>query len=315
MSEPAGTPEHFTHGGRVVVLAGGLSHERDVSIKSGRRVSDALRHAGLEVEERDVDATLLPSLAADRPACVFPLLHGEAGEDGSVREVLQLLSLPYVGSRPHACRLTFDKPVAKTMAERAGLHTPTSVALPHETFREVGAGPVMELLIEQIGLPLVVKPSRGGSSLGCHFVRSADELPSAMVGCFSYGPVALVEQFVGGTEVAVTVADTGDGPYALPAVGITADEGVYDYSARYTAGQTEFSTPAPLAEAVAAEVSRVAVTAHETLGLRHLSRADLIVDDDDTVWFLESNVAPGMTETSLVPLAIEQSGTTLSELC
>lgn len=307
---PAGEPYE-----RVVVLAGGLSHERDVSIRSGRRVSTALRSAGLEVEERDVDATLLPSLANDRPACVVPLLHGHTGEDGSVREVLELLELPYVGSRPAACRTTFDKPVAKTVVGRAGLHTPPSVSLPHETFREVGATAVMELLTKRIGLPLVVKPTRGGSSLGCHFVRSFEELPGAMVGCFSYGPVALVERFVEGIEVAVTVVDTGDGPYALPAVAITADGGVYDYSARYTAGQTEFVTPAPLSDAVAAEVSRVAVAAHETLGLRDLSRSDLIVDADDTVWFLEANVSPGMTETSLVPLAIEQTDTTLSALC
>ncbi|MDO9379821.1 MAG: D-alanine--D-alanine ligase [Nocardioidaceae bacterium] len=301
--------------GRVVVLAGGLSHERDVSLKSGRRVSEALRAAGLEVEESDVDAHLLDALRADPPACVVPLVHGEAGEDGSIREVLEMLDLPYVGSTPGACRLAFDKPVAKQVLASAGISTPRSVALPHEMFRELGASTVIELLVSTIGLPLVVKPARGGSALGVSVVRDVADLPGAMVGCFAYGSVALVEQFVSGHEVAVGVVDTGEGPTALPAVGISPRSGVYDYAARYTAGETEFHTPADLAPEVASDVARVAVTAHESLGLRHLSRSDLIVDADGTVWFLEVNVAPGMTETSSVPLAIEASDWDLAGLC
>ncbi|MGI8953305.1 MAG: D-alanine--D-alanine ligase family protein [Nocardioidaceae bacterium] len=301
--------------GRVVVLAGGLSHEREVSLKSGRRVSEALRHAGLDVEQRDIDAGLLGAFAAEPPGCVFPLVHGEAGEDGSVREILETLDLPYVGSTPPACRLAFDKPIAKTLVARDGIQMSASGALPHETFREVGASAVMELLIQRLGLPLVVKPTRGGSSLGVTLVRTPAELPSAMVGCFAYGPVALVEQYVSGTEVAVAVVDDGAGPRALPAVGIIADGGLYDYSARYTAGRTEFVTPAPLSPAVATDCARTAVAAHLTLGLRDLSRSDLIVDAAGTVWFLEANVAPGMTETSLVPLAIDQAGTTVADVC
>lgn len=301
--------------GRVVVLSGGLSHERDVSLRSGRRVSEALRDAGLEVEERDVDATLVPSLRADPPASVFPLLHGETGEDGALREVLELLGLPYVGSTPQACRLAFDKTSAKTVVSRAGLATAESVALPHETFREVGASAMMEALLARLGLPLVVKPVRGGSALGCTVVRDVSELPGAMVGCFAYGPVALVERFVVGTEVAVTVVDTADGPTALPAVEIRPDSGVYDYSARYTAGSTQFAVPASLSQRAARACAETAVTAHTTLGLRDFSRSDLIVDAEGTVWFLEVNVAPGMTETSLVPLAIESEGLDLGRVC
>jgi D-alanine-D-alanine ligase len=301
--------------GRVLVLAGGLSHERDVSLRSGRRVAEALRGAGLEVEERDVDGTLLPALRADPPACVFPLLHGETGEDGALREVLEVLQLPYVGSTPDACRVAFDKPVAKTVVGRAGLSTPASVALPHETFREVGASAMMSALVDRLGLPLVVKPVRGGSALGCSVVRAADDLPGAMVGCFAYGPVALVEHFVAGTEVTVSVVDTGDGPRALPAVEIRPDGGVYDYSARYTAGSTEFFVPAKVSDDVARACAEAAVTAHTTLGLRDFSRSDLVVDEQGRVWFLEVNVAPGMTETSLVPLAIEAEGLDLGELC
>jgi D-alanine-D-alanine ligase len=301
--------------GRVVVLAGGLSHERDVSLRSGRRVAEALRGSGLEVEERDVDATLLPALRADRPACVFPLLHGETGEDGALREVLELLGLPYVGSPPQACRMAFDKPVAKTLVSRAGLVTPESVTLPHETFREVGAAAMMEALVTRLGLPLVVKPVRGGSALGASVVRDMADLPGAMVACFAYGPVALVERFAAGTEVSVPVVDTGSGPAALPAVEIRPDSGVYDYTARYTAGSTEFVVPAKLSDEVATACAETAVRAHETLGLRDFSRSDLIIDDSGMVWFLEVNVAPGMTETSLVPLSIEADGQDLGDVC
>ena len=299
---------------RVLVLAGGLSHERDVSLRSGRRVAEALRDCGLEVEVRDVDASLLPLLQEDRPDCVVPLLHGESGEDGALRELLELSGTPYVGSRPEACRTAFDKPVAKTVVAGAGVRTPYAVTLPHQTFRELGAAPVMELLVDGVGLPLVVKPTRGGSALGTSVVREAAELPQAMVTAFAYGDTALVERFVTGQEVAVPVLDTADGPVALPAVGIVPDGGFYDYTARYTAGSTEFSVPADLDDAVAADVARVAVAAHRALGLRHLSRSDLIVDAAGDVHFLEVNVAPGLTETSTVPLAVQAAGLDLGRV-
>jgi D-alanine-D-alanine ligase len=312
MTQPAHTPARLE--GPVLVLAGGLSHERDVSLRSGRRVAEALRDAGLEVEQRDVDATLLPRLRQDPPACVLPVLHGESGEDGAVRSVLDLVGVPYVGSGPEACRVAFDKPVAKTVVARVGLHTPRGVALPAETFRELGAAAVMDGLVANLGLPLVVKPAKGGSALGCSWVTDAADLPGAMVNAYAYGDTALVERFVEGTEVAVPVVDTGDGPRALPVVSITPDGGLYDYTARYTAGSTEFQVPAKLDEDVAAECTRVAVTAHEALELRDLSRSDLIVDAEGTVWFLEVNVSPGLTETSTVPLSVEASGIDLGEL-
>lgn len=300
--------------GRIVVLAGGLSHERDVSLRSGRRVAEALRDSGADVEERDVDAQLLPSLRADPPACVLPLLHGETGEDGALREVFELLKLPYVGSVPSACRSAFDKPVAKAVVARAGLNTPKSVALPHEMFRELGAAAVMEAVVASVGLPLIVKPAKSGSALGCTVVRDAAGLPGAMVNTFAYGETALVEQFIEGDEVAVPVFDTGDGPEALPIVSISPDGGVYDYTARYTAGSTEFVVPAKLSDQLSAECARVAVAAHEALGLRDLSRSDLMIDADGTVWFLEVNVAPGLTETSTVPLSVDAAGLDLGEL-
>lgn len=301
--------------GQVLVLAGGLSHERDVSLRSGRRVAEALRGTGLEVVERDVDSALLGVLRRDRPACVVPMLHGETGEDGAVREVLELLDVPYVGAPPSSCRTAFDKPVAKEVARRAGILTPDSVCLPHETFRELGAADVMAALVERLGLPLMVKPAKSGSALGCSVVRTSEELPSAMVNAFAYGDVALLEQFVVGLEVAVPVIDDGSGPRVLPAVAILPDGGVYDYTARYTAGSTEFVTPAPVSSAVATEIARVALRAHEALGLRDVSRSDLIVDEQDRVWFLEVNVAPGFTETSTVPLSIQAAGLDLGQVC
>ncbi|MDP3890582.1 D-alanine--D-alanine ligase [Nocardioides sp.] len=311
-STPADGPGPAT--GRILVLAGGLSHERDVSLRSGRRVAEALRDHGLAVDERDVDAALLPALVADPPACVLPMLHGETGEDGAIREVLELLDVPYVGSRPSACRTAFDKPVAKAVVARAGIHTPASVCLPHEAFRELGATAVMQLIVERLGLPLMVKPARSGSALGCSVVRDAADLPSAMVGAFAYGAVALLEQFVEGDEVAVPVIDDGSGPRALPVVSIQPDGGVYDYTARYTAGSTEFIVPSRLPDEVTAECARVALAAHEALGLRDVSRSDLIVDASGTVWFLEVNVAPGFTETSTVPLSVQAEGVELGAL-
>ena len=293
---------------RVLVLAGGLSHERDVSLRSGRRVAEALRDAGCLTVERDVDAGLLADVSSPGVDVVWPLLHGASGEDGAVRDVLDLLGVAYVGSTPAACRRAWDKPVAKSVARDAGLATPDSVALPHGTFRELGAKGVLSAIVDRLGLPLVVKPARGGSALGVTVVRQASELPRAMVACFAYGDVALVERFVTGVELAVSVVDTGDGPRVLPAVEIVADGGVYDYDARYVAGSTEFFAPARLTSATADAVAQVALLAHRAFGLRHLSRTDLIVDPDGRPWFLEVNVAPGMTETSLLPQAVAAAG-------
>ena len=299
----------------VVVLAGGLSHEREVSLRSGRRVAQALRSQGADVIESDVDSTLVPRLAGLADVVVFPVLHGEAGEDGALREVLALLGVPFVGSVGAASRVAFDKSIATTVVAEAGLRTPVQVALPHEIFRELGAAALVAALGEQIGFPMMVKPSRGGSALGCSKVSRAEELPAAMVGAYAYGAVAVVEQFVEGTEVTVAVVDRGAGPTALPAVEIRPDSGVYDYTARYTAGATRFLCPAEVDADVAAGCADLALQVHEELGLRDLSRTDLIITPDGEPVFLEVNVAPGMTETSAVPLAIEAAGWSLGRMC
>jgi D-alanine-D-alanine ligase len=297
-----------------LVLAGGLSHERDVSLRSGRRVTDALRSIGEDVELRDADSSLLATLSEGSYDAVLIALHGGAGEDGALRQVLELAGVPYVGSAPDACRAAWDKPTAKAVAAAAGIATPRSVTLPHAAFRELGAQAVLDRIVDHLGLPLMVKPARGGSALGATAVEKAADLPAAMVQCFSYGEAALIEQFVTGTEVAVTVLDGPDGPRALPAVEVRPLSGVYDFSARYTAGATEYFAPARLSTAAADEVSRVAVAAHVALGLRDLSRVDLIVDADGVVHLLEVNVAPGMTETSLLPMAVEADGLEVGEV-
>lgn len=224
------------------------------------------------------------------------------------------MGVPYVGTDSEGARISWSKPVSKIVAQRAGLSTPESATLPQSIFREVGAHAVLERVVDRLGLPLVVKPGKGGSALGVSLVTQASALPQAMVSCFSYGDQAIIERAVSGTEIAVSVIDLGDGPVALPPVEIVVEDGLYDYDARYNAGRTEFFTPARLTQEVTQRAMSVAVTAHRALGLRGLSRADLIVDQDGTPWFLEANSAPGMTETSLFPLAAQAGGWALPEL-
>ncbi|MGH4015579.1 MAG: D-alanine--D-alanine ligase family protein [Pseudonocardiaceae bacterium] len=295
----------------VAVLAGGLSHERDVSLRSGRRLSTALRETGLYVEEWDVDATLVSRLTGSRPDAVVVALHGGAGENGAVQSVLEMLRVPYVGTDSHACRRAWDKPTAKAELARAGLTTPDWMALPHATFRDLGAHAVLDALVAHLGLPLILKPDQGGSALGAQVVRDVADLPAAMVGCLAYGDTVLAEEYVEGVEVAVAVLDEPSGPRALPAVEIEAQSGFYDYAARYTAGLATFHAPARLATAAAAAVADLAVAAHRLLGLRDVSRTDAVVTPDGVAHFLEVNVAPGLTETSLLPMAIESDGAEL----
>jgi len=291
-----------------VVLAGGLAYEREVSLHSGRRVCEALKQAGVAVRMLDPDGELLAGLSVDRPDAVFIALHGADGEDGALRSVLDLADVPYVGSDAAACRMAWDKPTAKAIVHAAGLTTPAWVALPHSTFRELGAAVVLDRIVERFGLPLMVKPAQGGSALGARVIRSAAELPAAMVSCLSYGDTVLLEPYVEGVEVSVSVVDLGAGPVALPAVEIVPTSGVFDYAARYTAGMTTYHTPARLPSAATDAVAAAAVRAHEALGLRDVSRTDAIVTADGVVQFLEVNVSPGMTATSMLPMSIEAAG-------
>jgi len=299
---------------RVLVLAGGLSYERDVSLRSGRRVLDALRAAGVDATMRDVDSSLLSSLAEDPPTAVVIALHGAAGEDGSLQAILDLCAVPYVGADARAARVAWDKPTAKSVLRDAGIPTPDWVALPQERFTELGAAAVLDRVLGRFGLPLMIKPAQGGSGLGTSVVREATELATAMVGCFAYHPTALIEPYVAGMDVAITIVDTGDGPVTLPAVEIVARDGVYDYAARYTAGLTTWHVPARLDDVAAQRAAAAARRAHHALRLRDLSRIDLIVDESGDPQVIEANVAPGVTDTSLLPMAVAAAGLDLGKV-
>ena len=298
----------------VLVLAGGLSHERDVSLRSGRRVTMALRDAGHEVVEADVTAGLIDQIRAIPDVVVFPLVHGGVGEDGALREVFSLLGVPYVGSSGPSCRVAWDKSIATPVVRKAGGRVPKQVALPHDIFRELGAAKLVSAVVDQLGLPVVVKPASGGSSLGVTKVDDAADLPAAMVGAYSYGEAAVIEEFVAGTEVAITVIDTADGPHCLPTVEILPDSGTYDFAARYTAGDTRFIVPAQIDHDSDHACQELALLAVKALGLRGMSRIDMIISPDGPT-FLEANVAPGMTETSLAPLAMIAAGYDQGEVC
>jgi D-alanine-D-alanine ligase len=293
----------------VVVLAGGISHERDVSLRSGRRVADALIAAGHRVVVRDPDAGLLPFLVNERPDVVFPALHGSSGEDGSLLDLLHAIGVPAVGSTGAAARRAWSKPVASSLAAGAGISVPDSIVLSQEAVRELGAPSVLQVVRSAIDGDLVVKPASGGSAQGVTIVQDTNDLPRAMVEAFTYSDVAVVERRVIGTEIAVAVVDTGDGPRALTPVEIEPTAGVYGFQARYNAGETTFYAPSRLDDGTIERATDAAVLAHRTLGLRDLSRVDFIVDAAGTPWFLEANVIPGLTETSLVPLAIQASRT------
>ncbi len=296
------------------VLAGGLSYEREVSLRSGRRITEALRDQGYDAEMHDADGQLLARLTTEPPDAVVIALHGSTGEDGGLRALLEMTGVPYVGSSPTASALAWDKPRAKALLSHSGVPTPRGVALSQHAFRELGAVPVLDRVAQNLGFPLMIKPAQGGSGLGAAAVKTREELPAAMVACFSYGDTALVEQYITGSDIAVSVVELGGEVRTLETVEIVPKDGVYDYTARYTAGHTTWHVPARLEQAAAKHVIELAIRTHQTLGLRDLSRVDLIVDETGEPWVLEANVAPGTTPTSLLPMAATASGIGLGEL-
>ena len=297
---------------RVLILAGGISHERDVSLKSGRRVADALAEAGIEVEIKEPDHELIGHLIATRPDVVWSTLHGAVGEDGSLHDLMQLAQIKFVGSTADAARLAWNKPVAKTIAERHGLQTTPSITLPRSTFRELNAESVLAMVGTELGFPLIVKPAKSGSAQGVTKVLNAQGFSKAMVDAFAYDDMVIVEKFVAGTEVSVSVVDFGVGPVALPVVEIVPESGSFGYNERYTPGETSYFVPARVSHEVGQRLAEHALAIFGALRLRHLSRIDFIVDELGNCWFLEANVTPGMTETSLLPQAITAQGETLA---
>ncbi|MFM5952170.1 MAG: ATP-grasp domain-containing protein, partial [Micrococcales bacterium] len=263
---------------------------------------------------REPDAALLANIRKDKPDVIWPVLHGASGEDGALRDILALTGVPFVGANAHGARLAWDKSIAKVLVEREGIQTPASITLPKDTFRELDAQGVLKTVAASLALPVVVKPAKSGSAQGVTIVRKADQLSRAMIDAYVYCDVAIIERFVEGTELAISIIDLGAGPIALPAVEIQPVAGQFGYQERYTAGETNYFVPARIKKTVAERAANMAIAVHEILGLRHLSRIDMIVDSKGVAWFLEANVLPGLTETSLLPQAVTAAGHTLGEV-
>ena len=295
---------------KVAVLKGGRSLERGVSLRSGARVEDALERLGHETVAIDAGGDLVRRLAAAQPEIAFVAMHGLGGEDGTVQELLEILGIPFTGPPVAACARCIDKVLAKHELRGAGVPTPDWFAFNETAFRELGAGDALGGLEQRLGFPLVVKPSRGGSALGVKFAADRSEVPEALVSAFSYDSRVLLERFVEGREVAVSVL----GGEALPVVeAIPGGGDRYDFEARYEIGRTDFVCPAELGEGEAAAVTGAALGAYEALGCAGFSRVDLILADDGPQ-VLEVNAIPGLTDTSLLPQAAEAAGMTFEQL-
>jgi len=298
---------------RAAVLAGGRSPEREVSLRSGHRVAAALEERGHDAVLVDpADVPLVETLTEGAFDVSAIALHGKDGEDGTVQRLLETLGLPYTGTAPLACQIAFDKVLGKETLHARGISTPAWAVVQASALRDLSAGAILSRVVERVGLPAVVKPARGGSAMGLGFVEREADLPGAVMAALSFCDTAVVETKIDGAEIAAGIV--GSPPEVLPLVEIVPKAGVYDYASRYTSGATEYFAPARLDDAVAGNVGSVAAQAFSALALRDLARADLIVDASGRPYVLEVNVSPGMTETSLVPMAAAAAGMELADL-
>jgi D-alanine-D-alanine ligase len=295
---------------KVAVLKGGSSLERGVSLRSAARVEDALGELGHEAIGIDVGPDLVGRLRAGRPDVVFIALHGPGGEDGTVQELLEILDLAYTGPGVAACALCMDKVAAKHEIRAAGLPTPDWAAFNATAFRELGAADTLDEIEDRLGFPLVIKPASQGSSLGVEFASSRGDVPQALVAAFSYDDRVLLERYVKGRELAVSMLD-GE---PLPVVeAIPREEDFFNFEARYEIGRTEYVCPAELGDAETGRVQELAVKTYETLGCSGFARVDLMLGDEGAQ-VLEVNAIPGLTDTSLFPMAAEAAGIDFADL-
>jgi D-alanine-D-alanine ligase len=296
---------------KVAVLKGGRSLERQVSLRSAARVEDALDSLGHQVVGLDVGGDLVRRLKEAAPDVAFIALHGPGGEDGTPQELLEILGIPYTGPGVAACIRCMDKVLAKHLLRTAEIPTPDWVAFNSTAFRELGAADALEEIEARLGFPLVVKPGAQGSSLGVRFAASRDDVPEALVAAFSYDDRVLLERHVSGRELAVSFLD-GE---PLPVVEVRPkEEDRFNYEARYEIGRTEYVCPAELGDGETAEVQRVATRAYEALGCTGFARVDLMLDADSTPQVLEANAIPGLTDTSLLPMAADAAGLSFEDL-
>ncbi|HEV7527955.1 MAG TPA: D-alanine--D-alanine ligase [Solirubrobacteraceae bacterium] len=301
---------------KVAVLKGGRSLERNVSLRSGAHAQEALARLGHEVVAIDADAQLVSRLREAQPDAALIAMHGPDGEDGTMQALLEALGVPYTGSAPAACMCATDKVLAKHLMRNAAIPTPEFHSLRETSIKELGAADALPGVQTALGFPLVVKPASQGSALGVKFARNAEEFPGALVGAFSYDRKVLIERYVKGRDLAVSVLDGPGGPLALPVVeAVPREEDFYDYESRYEIGMTTFVCPAELPDDTTARAQELALDVYRLLGCRGVARVDLMLDDaSNELWVLETNVIPGMTETSLLPQAADAAGISFDEL-
>jgi len=296
---------------KVAVLRGGRSAERDVSLRSGAQVEQALASRGHAVTGIDPDLTTWDVLRDGGFDCVFNALHGRLGEDGTVQGMLELLGLPYTGSGVLASALCMDKARANAMMAAAGLRIPMFEEL---EIKDGVAAEVVEKLVATYGLPVVIKPVREGSTIGLTIAKDADEVASGLVLAARYDRRVMIQKFASGIEITVGVLATPE-LEVLPTLEIVSDNPVYDYDAKYTAGKSHHIIPARISERAQADASEAAKRAFVELGCAGMARVDIIVDEHSNPWVLEVNTVPGLTEVSLLPDAAKAAGVAFDELC
>jgi D-alanine-D-alanine ligase len=301
---------------RIAVLKGGRSLERQVSLKSGARVEDALERLGHTIVPIDVGADLVDRLTADRPDLAFVALHGREGEDGTVQELLEVMGIPHTGSGVSACIRAADKVLAKHAMHDVGIPTPDFYAFSETAFRELGAAQALPAIEERLQFPIVVKPAGQGSALGIKFARTPSDVPGALIAAFSYDRKVLLERYVAGRDLAVSVIDEAGAPRALPIVeAVPEHEDFYDFESRYEIGRTRFVCPADLEDPIAERAAGIALDVYALLGLSGFARIDLMLESgSDELYVLEADSIPGLTETSLLPQAADAAGIGFDEL-
>lgn len=301
---------------RVAVLKGGRSLERQVSLKSGARVQDALERLGHEVIAIDVGDDLVVRLTADPPDLAFVALHGRDGEDGTVQELLEVMGIVHTGSGVSACIRAADKVLAKHAMRDAGIPTPDFYAFNETAFRELGAAQALPAIEDRLEFPIVVKPAAQGSALGIKFARTAADVPAALVSAFSYDRKVLLERYVSGRDLAISIIEQGGVPNALPIVeAVPEQEDFYDFESRYEIGRTRFVCPAELDDGLGERASSIALDVYRLLGCSGFARVDLMLESaTDELFVLELNPIPGLTETSLLPQAADAAGIGFDEL-
>jgi D-alanine-D-alanine ligase len=301
---------------RVAVLKGGRSLERQVSLKSGARVQEALERLGHDAVAIDAGRDLVSQLESAAPDVAFIALHGRDGEDGTVQELLELMGIPFTGSGVPACVRASDKVLAKHAMRESGIPTPDFCAFSETAFKELGAAQALPAIEARLGFPIVVKPACQGSALGIKFARAASEVPAALIASFSYDRKVLLERYVSGRDLAVSILVGDEGPVVLPIVeAVPEQEPFYDFEARYEIGRTRFECPARVTEETTARAGELALALFSVLGCAGFARVDLLLErDSDELYALELNPIPGLTETSLFPQAADAAGIDFDQL-